>query len=36
LIRECRTSAWAGVHAQLASHGLPVPISAQQAVSAQR
>jgi UrcA family protein len=36
LIRECRASAWAGVQAQLASHGLPVPISARQAVSAQR
>lgn len=36
LIRECRASAWAGVKTQLASHGLPVPISARQAVSAQR
>lgn len=35
-IRECRDSAWAGVRAQLARHGLSVPVPAQQAVSARR
>lgn len=36
LVRECRASAWAGVHAQLANHGLPVTAPAPAAVSARR
>lgn len=36
LVRECRASAWAGVHDQLARHGVEAPVPAQAAVSARR